>query len=413
MGKQQSKINHFCQPLCINAIHEDVTKTSTVENDVAPRDIPLLCLTGVVLVPGQTLPLHLFSPNQAAMIRNVADDSGVFGVVTETFASARDGLVQSTIGTTVEVTSVQEDSVTSSVKVQGVGGQRFRVISSRRQTDGITVGSIKMVYDKEMSSPFQGILLSCQKRRCISSPTFQNASSAPDNSRNAREIVRRQSLRRKKLDRFTAADLTHWPSWVYKQYDAKSVMAKIGDELDACNSTLNASGRSKGALDYSFWLMANLPMDDQLKLSLLAMNNTIERLRAELLILKSCTVICCKDCGLLIADKKDVFSMAAKDGPLGMYVNPGGYIHEMITVYKVEGLKLVGGQSTENTWFSGFAWTVVQCKNCAAHVGWKFAATSKGQGQSPEKFWGLCRSSVLPGIRQEPSLGTQLFHLTL
>jgi len=70
------------------------------------------------------------------------------------------------------------------------------------------------------------------------------------------------------------------------------------------------------------------------------------------LVLFQCTVICCKDCGLFIADKKDVFSMA-KDGPLGMYVNPGGYIHEMITVYRAEGLKNVGGPSMENTWFEG------------------------------------------------------------
>lgn len=43
----------------------------------------------------------------------------------------------------------------------------------------------------------------------------------------------------------------------------------------------------------------------------------------------------------------------AREGPLGMYVNPGGYIHEMITVYKADGLKTAGGPSTENTWFQG------------------------------------------------------------
>jgi len=61
----------------------------------------------------------------------------------------------------------------------------------------------------------------------------------------------------------------------------------IQKELAACNSTLNLSSQSKGPVEYSFWLMANLPIDDKMKLSLLAINSTIQRLRCELGILKS------------------------------------------------------------------------------------------------------------------------------
>ena len=42
------------------------------------------------------------------------------------------------------------------------------------------------------------------------------------------------------------------------------------------------------------------------------------------------------------------------EGLLAAYVNPGGYVHETLTVHKAQGLDLIGRSSTENTWFPGF-----------------------------------------------------------
>ena len=47
-----------------------------------------------------------------------------------------------------------------------------------------------------------------------------------------------------------------------------------------------------------------------------------------------------------------MFSMAL-EGPLAAYVNPGGYVHETMTVYKAHGLNLIGRPSTEHSWFPG------------------------------------------------------------
>lgn len=47
-------------------------------------------------------------------------------------------------------------------------------------------------------------------------------------------------------------------------------------------------------------------------------------------------------------------------------------------------------------YFLRYAWTVAQCKICASHIGWKFTATKKDM--SPQKFWGLTRSALLPTI---------------
>lgn len=65
-----------------------------------------------------------------------------------------------------------------------------------------------------------------------------------------------------------------------------------------------------------------------------------------------CTVLCCNVCGRQIADKKDIFNLS-EEGPLAAYVNPGGYVHETLTIYKAKGLRSVGRPSTENSWFPG------------------------------------------------------------
>ena len=46
-----------------------------------------------------------------------------------------------------------------------------------------------------------------------------------------------------------------------------------------------------------------------------------------------------------------------------------------------------------------YAWTIAQCRNCGSHMGWRFTAAKKKL--QPEKFWGLTRSSVLPGLQND------------
>ena len=51
-----------------------------------------------------------------------------------------------------------------------------------------------------------------------------------------------------------------------------------------------------------------------------------------------------------------------------------------------------------------YAWTIVECRHCGTHMGWKFTvAKKKDKHLKPEKFWGLCRSSLLPGLQNEGS----------
>lgn len=41
------------------------------------------------------------------------------------------------------------------------------------------------------------------------------------------------------------------------------------------------------------------------------------------------------------------------DGPLAAYVNPGGYVHDTLTVTESFNLKRSGRPSTEHSWFPG------------------------------------------------------------
>ena len=54
----------------------------TVHQDDSYQELPLVTLPGVVLIPGQTLPLHIFQPVFVSMIRNVIESDKTFGLVT-------------------------------------------------------------------------------------------------------------------------------------------------------------------------------------------------------------------------------------------------------------------------------------------------------------------------------------------
>ena len=43
----------------------------------------------------------------------------------------------------------------------------------------------------------------------------------------------------------------------------------------------------------------------------------------------------------------------SREGPMGTFVNPGGHVHEMMTVMKAKGIQEYGRASAENSWFPG------------------------------------------------------------
>ena len=53
-----------------------------IHDDDTYVNLPLMPLQNVVLVPGQTIPLHVFPNHTVAMLRNVLDQDKTFGIVT-------------------------------------------------------------------------------------------------------------------------------------------------------------------------------------------------------------------------------------------------------------------------------------------------------------------------------------------
>lgn len=45
--------------------------------------------------------------------------------------------------------------------------------------------------------------------------------------------------------------------------------------------------------------------------------------------------------------------MMSSEGPLGAYVNPHGYVHEIMTLFKANGLAVIGNPVKEYSWFPG------------------------------------------------------------
>ncbi|XP_062356381.1 protein cereblon isoform X4 [Cinclus cinclus] len=316
----------------------------TVHDDDSCQVIPVLPRVMVMLIPGQTLPLQLFRPQEVSMVRNLIQKDRTFAVLAYSNAHER----EAHFGTTAEIYAYREEQEygVETVKVKAIGRQRFKVLEIRTQSDGIQQAKVQILPERVLPPTMSAVQLQSLSRcRVIpsSKPSWQD-----------RAI--RQWWHKYQKRKFHCASLTSWPPWLYSLYDAETLMERVKRQLHEWD----------------------------------------ENLKDESLPSNPCTSLCCKQCqDTEITTKNEIFSLSLC-GPMAAYVNPHGYIHETLTVYKASNLTLSGRPSTEHSWFPGYAWTIAQCRICGSHMGWKFTATRKEL--SPPKFWGLTRSALLPRI---------------
>ncbi|XP_071961670.1 protein cereblon-like [Antedon mediterranea] len=353
----------------------------TIHDDESYVTLPLMPLNNVVLIPGQTIPLQLLDPRKISMMRHVLQKDRTFGVVS-VGQDFEQGVAS--VGTTAEIYSVKENDENGleNMKIKAMGRQRFKIMDISRQTDGNMVAKVQILPDKEILDPLHGARMnSYYKQRAL--------------------LPHKQTIfdSRRRKNKLFESQFTWWPPWVYQMYDSEYLMALIKEELRSWyEGSITFSTIPERPSDFSFWVASNIPINDSQRLLLLKVNSPIQRMRCELDLLKKCTLLCCKRCGHQIANKSDVFCMSL-DGPMAAYVNPGGYIHETLTLYRAQNLNLIGRPSKENSWFPGYAWTIIQCRHCSSHMGWKFSATKRKL--KPDKFWGLTRSALMPSMSKE------------
>ncbi|KAJ3602071.1 hypothetical protein NHX12_029831 [Muraenolepis orangiensis] len=359
----------------------------TVHDDDSCQTIPVLPHTSVMLLPGQTLPLQLFRPQEVSMMRTVIQRDRTFAVL----AHSDTGESEPEFGTTAEIYAYREEQEygIETVKVKAVGRQRFKVHELRTQADGIKQATVRILPECILPDPLSVVHLRTLSR------THTHPSSRPAAQSSKQAHCWWYTYRQRK---FNCANLTPWPPWVYALYDPESLMNRVKKQLHEWDENLKDDSLPTNVVDFSYRVAACLPIDDALRLQLLKIGSAIQRLRCELDIMDRCTSLCCKQChDTEITTKNEIFSLSLY-GPMAAYVNPHGYVHETLTVYKTSNLNLIGRPSTMHSWFPGYAWTIAQCRNCGSHMGWKFTADKKDL--SPPRFWGLTRSALLPRIPQ-------------
>uniref|UniRef100_A0A3Q1GJA3 Protein cereblon n=1 Tax=Acanthochromis polyacanthus TaxID=80966 RepID=A0A3Q1GJA3_9TELE len=353
----------------------------TVHDDDSCQTIPVLPHTAVMLVPGQTLPLQLFRPQEVSMMRSVIQRDRTFAVLAHSDA----GEPEAEFGTTAEIYAYREEQEygIETVKVKAVGRQRFKVHEIRTQADGIRQAKVQILPERILPDPLSAVQLTPLSR------LHMHPSSTPQSWKQAQCWWSNYQQRK-----FHCASLTPWPPWVYALYDSESLMNRVKKQLHEWDENLKDDSLPTNAVDFSYRVAACLPIDDALRLQLLKIGSAIQRLRCELDIMD-------RSCSLQLTYSTCLFSLCSLSlyGPMAAYVNPHGYVHETLTVYKANNLNLVGRPSTLHSWFPGYAWTIAQCRTCGSHMGWKFTATKKDL--SPPRFWGLTRSAMLPRIPQD------------
>lgn len=398
--------------------------------------LPIFPLNGIVLLPGETLPLRLFSDAYVGLIHRLlckgsaaeGDVQGTLGVVNipknprrSAPSSARPDEENIThrlaeVGTTAEIRSMaKQPSADGAVNALTVGRQRFRIVRAWMDNrQHIICAEVVIIPDEEPSCPPRGAFASMGGRYCSAPfvpPTSDDNGQAPVESRHPNP----PGLRGKVMGALPSLPYGRrvfsvgWhPLWVYALYDARALAQRaklMFDELilkqkqqpptsTTSSSTSTSTSFSSSTADpvsYSFWLAANLPLDDKVRQELLEIHCAADRLRREMEIMKTYDTICCRRCGREIGGSKDVFCMSL-EGPVSAYVNPSGFVHQTITLRKARGLTLEGSPSTDNSWFPGYAWTIAYCARCFAHMGWRFTAVSSDT--QPVAFYGLSRAAI-------------------
>ena len=107
--------------------------------------VPLFPL-GTVLYPGGPLPLRIFESRYLDMISKCLKNDSPFGVLLIRSGSETGPASTYDIGTLARITDWYQGS-DGLLGITAIGEQRFRLLSSSRQADGLNIGKIEILED--------------------------------------------------------------------------------------------------------------------------------------------------------------------------------------------------------------------------------------------------------------------------
>ncbi|KAJ4957686.1 hypothetical protein NE237_024797 [Protea cynaroides] len=201
---------------------------------------------------------------------------------------------------------------------------------------------------------------------------------------------------RAEIKRLHGPPRSFWPHWVYQMYDSYFLARRVADMWRQIVGVPSMDDLVKKPDLLSFCIASKIPVSESTRQELLEIDGVSYRLRREIELLERFDRVRCKTCQTIIAKRSDMMVMSC-DGPLGAYANPHGYVHEIMTVYKANGLALIGRAVIEHSWFPKYDWTIAICATCESTMGWLFTATEKNL--KPKSFWGIRTSQVADDMR--------------
>lgn len=105
--------------------------------------VPLFPLN-TVLFPGGPLPLRIFEPRYLDMISRCMKEDAAFGVLLIREGGETGPATTRTVGTLARVTDWYQGS-DGILGITAIGTERFRLMSSERQADGLNVGEVELI----------------------------------------------------------------------------------------------------------------------------------------------------------------------------------------------------------------------------------------------------------------------------
>ncbi|OQR71659.1 protein cereblon-like [Tropilaelaps mercedesae] len=306
----------------------------------------LVLYSRTTLIPGETLPLKFYRPGEIRRLNELIQHKELFGVLDRG---------QSKFGTTAEIRSYKlekpDDPLSfSCLTVITEGIQQFQVLE--KLTRGyLRFVQVRILRDVTLQSPEKRLLLEGQR------PLGLMAKCSP------------------------------WPSFLYRQHEEKFLVEKV---QQAMAPIVRKIPPCIDAAKFSYWVTANVPVNESERRLLLAAGSTQERLRLALAYLLLDCEIACIRCSRIVTSKEHIISMS-RSGAQGTFVNQMGYVHNLLTVGEVDSIRYQGSQEETYSWFPGYAWTIAQCANCNTHIGWRFDTV---KNLKPATFWGLSRQSI-------------------
>ena len=106
----------------------------------------------------------------------------------------------------------------------------------------------------------------------------------------------------------------------------------------------------------------------------------------------SATSLRCRRCSAVVADTVDLFDYGDL-ASVATFSNGAGALHSVMTLKTVRQSSLlpVSVPTMQDTWFPGYAWTILRCR-CGNHAGWLYTAID--EHVQPRTFYGIVRSNV-------------------